>query len=79
MARRKLGEILSRRGQISAETLTKAIEHQKSKHDPMNNRRLRRATIRHPVTSAPFEVARCAMQDPHQTAAHFSKQIGARP
>ena len=31
MARRKLGEILSRRGQISAETLTKAIEHQKSK------------------------------------------------
>ena len=29
--------------------LTRQLEHQKSTHDPMNNRRLRRATIRHPV------------------------------
>ena len=36
--------------------LIRQLEHQKSTHDPMNNRRLRRATIRHPVTSAPFEV-----------------------
>jgi len=59
--------------------LIRQLEHQKSKHDPMNNRRLRRATIRHPVTSAPFEVARFALQDPRQPAARFSGQIGARP
>lgn len=59
--------------------LIRQLEHQKSTHDPMNNRRLRRATIRHPVTSAPFEVARFALQDPRQTAARFSGQIGARP
>jgi hypothetical protein len=41
--------------------LIRQLEHQKSTHDPMNNRRLRRATIRHPVTSASFEVARFAM------------------
>ncbi len=29
--------------------LTRQLEHQKSTHDPMNNRRLRRETIRHPV------------------------------
>ena len=58
--------------------LIRQLEHQKSTHDPMNNRRLRRATIRHPVTSAPFEVARFALQDPRQTAARFSGQIGAR-
>jgi ribosome-associated translation inhibitor RaiA len=29
--------------------LTRQLEHQMSTHDPMNNRRLRRATIRHPV------------------------------
>ncbi|BCZ25055.1 hypothetical protein MYSE111917_20520 [Mycobacterium senriense] len=28
--------------------LARQLEHQKSTHDPMNNRRLRRATIRHP-------------------------------
>lgn len=59
--------------------LIRQLEHQKSTHDPMNNRRLRRVTIRHPVTSAPFEVARFALQDPRQTAARFSGQIGARP
>ncbi len=41
--------------------LVRQLEHQKSTHDPMTNRRLRRATIRHPVTSAAFEVARFAM------------------
>lgn len=41
--------------------LIRQLEHQKSTHDPMNNRQLRRATIRHPVTSAPFEVARFTM------------------
>jgi hypothetical protein len=38
--------------------LIRQLEHQKSTHDPMNNRQLRGATIRHPVTPAPFEVAR---------------------
>lgn len=33
--------------------LIRQLEHQKSAHDPMNNRRLRRATIRHPDTQAP--------------------------
>jgi ribosome-associated translation inhibitor RaiA len=28
--------------------LARQLEHQKSTHDPMNNRHLRRATIRHP-------------------------------
>jgi ribosome-associated translation inhibitor RaiA len=28
--------------------LSRQLEHQKSTHDPMNNRRLKRATIRHP-------------------------------
>ena len=32
--------------------LTRQLEHQKSTHEPMNNRRLRRATIRHPSTSS---------------------------
>jgi ribosome-associated translation inhibitor RaiA len=30
--------------------LTRQLEHQKAAHEPMNNRRLRRATIRHPST-----------------------------
>jgi len=59
--------------------LIRQLEHQKSTYDPMDSRRLRRATIRHPVTSAPFEVARSAMQDPNQTAARFGRQVGARP
>jgi ribosome-associated translation inhibitor RaiA len=32
--------------------LIRQLEHQKSAREPMNNRRLRRATIRHPGTSA---------------------------
>jgi ribosome-associated translation inhibitor RaiA len=32
--------------------LIQQLEHQKSAREPMNNRRLRRATIRHPGTSA---------------------------
>ena len=34
--------------------LIRQIEHQKSAHEAMNNRRLRSATIRHPDTSMPF-------------------------
>ncbi len=37
--------------------LIRRIEHQKSAREPMNNRRLRRTTIRHPDTSMPFEIA----------------------
>jgi hypothetical protein len=37
--------------------LIRQIEHQKSAREPMNNRRLRSATIRHPDTSAPAEIA----------------------
>ena len=32
--------------------LIRQLEHQKSAHEPMNNRRLRRATIRHPSASS---------------------------
>ena len=35
--------------------LIRQLEHQKSAREPMNNRRLRRATIRHPGASAPPE------------------------
>ncbi|MEO3761649.1 hypothetical protein ABGB19_25635 [Mycobacterium sp. B14F4] len=35
--------------------LIRQLEHQKSAHEPMNNRRLNRATIRHP--SAPSDLA----------------------
>jgi ribosome-associated translation inhibitor RaiA len=35
--------------------LIRQLEHQKSAREPMNNRRLRRATIRHPRYSAPPE------------------------
>lgn len=33
--------------------LIRQIEHQKSEREPMNNRRLRRATPRHPTTPTP--------------------------
>jgi hypothetical protein len=33
--------------------LIRQLEHQKSVDEPMNNRRLRRATIRHPGASVP--------------------------
>jgi hypothetical protein len=36
--------------------LIRQLEHQKSAREPMNNRRLRRATIRHPRASALPEV-----------------------
>ena len=36
--------------------LIRQLEHQKSSREPMNNRRLRRATIRHPRASAQPEV-----------------------
>jgi hypothetical protein len=35
--------------------LIRQLEHQKSVDEPMNNRRLRRATIRHPGASVPPE------------------------
>jgi ribosome-associated translation inhibitor RaiA len=35
--------------------LIRQLEHQKSEREPMNSRRLRRATIRHPGTSAASE------------------------
>ena len=37
--------------------LIRQIEHQKSEREPMNNRRLRSATVRHPETPRPFEIA----------------------
>jgi ribosome-associated translation inhibitor RaiA len=37
--------------------LIRQLEHQKSAREPMNNRRLRGATIRRPGTSTPFEIA----------------------
>ena len=37
--------------------LIRQLEHQKSAREPMNNRRLRRATIRHPGTSAEPEIS----------------------
>ncbi len=37
--------------------LIRQLEHQKSEREPMHNRRLRDATIRHPSTSAPTEIA----------------------
>ena len=40
--------------------LIRQIEHQKSARKPMNNRRRRSRTIRHPGTSAPFEIAQFA-------------------
>ena len=36
--------------------LIRQLEHQKSAREPMKNRRLRSATIRHPDTSAPPEI-----------------------
>jgi hypothetical protein len=36
--------------------LIRQLEHQKSAREPMNNRRLRRATIRHPDLSTPPEI-----------------------
>lgn len=41
--------------------LIRQLEHQKSAREPMNNRRLRNATIRHPETSAPPEAFELAM------------------
>jgi ribosome-associated translation inhibitor RaiA len=37
--------------------LIRQIQQQKSASEPMNNRRLRRATIRHPDAAAPFAIA----------------------
>jgi ribosome-associated translation inhibitor RaiA len=41
--------------------LIRQLEHQKSAREPMNNRRFRNATIRHPDTSAPREAPELAM------------------
>ena len=41
--------------------LIRQLEHQKSAREPMNNRRLRSATIRHPNTSAPPEITELAV------------------
>ena len=41
--------------------LIRQLEHQKSAREPMKNRRLRNATIRHPDTSAPPEITELAM------------------
>jgi ribosome-associated translation inhibitor RaiA len=41
--------------------LIRQLEHQKSAREPMNNRRLRNATIRHPDTSAPPQITVFAM------------------
>jgi ribosome-associated translation inhibitor RaiA len=37
--------------------LIRQVEHQKSAREPMNNRRLRSTTVRHPDTPTPFEIA----------------------
>jgi len=41
--------------------LIRQLEHQKSTREPMKSRRLRSATIRHPDTSAPSEIAELAV------------------
>ena len=41
--------------------LIRQLEHQKSAREPMKNRRLRIATIRHPDTSAPPEITELAV------------------
>ena len=41
--------------------LIRQLEHQKSTREPMKNRRLRNATIRHPDTSAPPEITELAV------------------
>jgi len=41
--------------------LIRQLEHQKSTREPMKNRRLRSATIRHPDTSAPPEITELAV------------------
>ena len=41
--------------------LIRQLEHQKSAREPMKNRRLRSATIRHPDTSAPPEITEIAL------------------
>ena len=41
--------------------LIRQLEHQKSTREPMKNRRLRSATIRHPDTSAPPEFTELAV------------------
>ena len=41
--------------------LIRQLEHQKSAREPMKNRRLRSATIRHPDTSAPPEITELAV------------------
>ena len=41
--------------------LIRQLEHQKGSRDPMANRRRRSASIRHPVTAIPFEIARFAI------------------
>ena len=40
--------------------LIRQLQHQKSAHEPMNNRRLRRATIRHPRASVSPQSAETA-------------------
>ena len=42
--------------------LIRQLEHQKSAREPMNNRRLRNATIRHPDASASPESAEAAAE-----------------
>jgi hypothetical protein len=41
--------------------LIRQIEHQKAAREPMNNRRLRRRTMRHPGNATPNEFAHLAM------------------
>ena len=41
--------------------LVRQLEHQKSEREPMKNRRLRKATIRHPDGSAPPEISDLAV------------------
>jgi ribosome-associated translation inhibitor RaiA len=43
-------------GEVKRE-LIRQLEHQKSAREPMNNRRLRRATIRHPRQSEDTEIS----------------------
>ena len=52
--------------------LIRQLEHQKSAREPMNNRRLRRETIRHPGTSAAPESAE---SQPRYAQARYRGQI----
>ena len=57
--------------------LIRQLEHQKSAREAMKNRRLRIASIRHPDTSTPFEIAKFASWTPPTTTRSPKKQLAS--